>query len=255
MQDPARSAVASGERAPSASAQAAEPELGGAGARTTSSLGLWPWAQLAVQKLMPIERFCELCGVSVTALRDPEQRFSQAICNRLAALALERFGPGAAFEAALGIPRGHFNLLELIARSAPDVRSGLDQGCRFFALLHDGGRLSCEPQPGDAVALRWRPPTEYDVHHAYVELTFAVAVIGLRRETGHDPLVPVAVRFRHAAPADVGRHVQVLGVRPEFGNSVDEIVFDARVATLPLTRSNPELHAVAVRAGTEAIDA
>jgi hypothetical protein len=217
-------------------------------------MGLWPWARLAERRGLSLEAFCEFAGIDVSALRDPGRRFSQPVANRVAELSFAEFGATAALEAALTIEPGHFNLLELIARSAGSVSEGLEQGCRFFSLLHDGGRLVFEQQEEGAIALRWRPPASYDVHHGFVELTFAVAVIGVRRETGQESVAASRVRFSHAAPADSDLYTRVLGVQPRFGADVDEIVFDGEVAALPLRRHNQELHAAAVRSGAELID-
>jgi hypothetical protein len=223
------------------------------GERTTASLGLWPWVQLASSRGMSVERFCELAGVQVTALRDPEVRFSQLDANRVALLAFEHFGPGAAMHAALAVEAGQFNLLELIARSAPTVSAGLAQGCQFFPLLHDGGRLICEQRDGGAVALRWHPP-EYAVHHGYVELTFAVALLGIRREAAVASVAPAELCFSHPAPNDRSAHDSVFGTAARFGAGQDAIVFDRQAAALPLTRDNPDVHAAARKAAADLID-
>lgn len=228
-------------------------ETAGAG-QTTASMGLWPWFRLAVSRGRSLETFCELAGIEVSALRDSGRRFSQPVANRVAQLSFTQFGSNAALEAALTIEPGHFDLLELIARSAASVGEGLEQGCRFFSLLHDGGRLVFERLEAGAIALRWRPLANCYVHYGYVELTFAVAVIGVRRETAQEGLVASRVRFSHAAPADTDLYPRVLGVQPHFSADADEIVFDSSVAELPLRRRNQELHVEAVRSGAELVD-
>lgn len=224
------------------------------GERTTSSLGVWPWAQLAVRSGMSLPRFCELAGVRVSALRDPEVRFSQADANRVAALAFARFGAGAALEAALMIEAGHFNLLEMIARSAPTVSDGLQQGCRFFPLLHDGGQLAFEALEAGAIALRWHPPGGYEVHHGYVELAFAVAVLGIRREVGDLAIAPAELCFRHEGAGDCTRYQQVLGAEARFAAHGDWLAFDAQVASRPLARGSTLVHTEATRAAAELLD-
>jgi hypothetical protein len=226
----------------------------GLGERTTSSLGVWPWAQLAVKNGMPFESFCALAGVEAPALRDPEVRFSQAEANRVAELAIAQFGPEAPLEAARMIEAGHFNLLELIARSAPTVFAGLEQGCRFFPLLHDGGRMAFEALEAGALALRWYQPFGYTVHHGYVEMAFAVAVLGTRREAGDPGIEPAEVCFRHQAPGDRSRFERVFGIAPCFGAPQDRLVFDRHVAGLPLTRGSALVHGQARRTASELLD-
>jgi hypothetical protein len=222
--------------------------------RTTSSLGLWPWVLLAQKNGVSVEQFCERAAVDVSALRDAEVRFAQPVVNRVAEIAYAQFGPGAAMHAALLVEAGHFNLLELIARTAPTVKDGLFQGCRFFPLLHDGGRLRCEPLAGGAVALRWQAPRSYAVHHGYVELTFAVAVLGIYRETAQTALAPDEIGFRHAAPDDRALHARVLGVEPRFDAGDDYAIFSRELCALRLTRENAAVHAAAARAGCESLD-
>ena len=222
--------------------------------RTTASLGLWPWVQLALRAGRRIDGFCALAGVDEGALRDPEIRFSQPVCNRVAQLACKRFGPAAAMQAAALIEAGQFQLVELIARSVPTVGDGLEHGCKFFPLLHDGGHLLYEPLAGGRVALRWDPPQSYAVHHGYVELSFAIIVVGIRRETAVQAFAPQEVWFRHAAPDDLAQHASLLGVEPRFGMPEDRMLFGAETVSLPLTRANPAIHRAAIEAGVVALD-
>jgi hypothetical protein len=222
--------------------------------RTTASLCLWPWVQLALRDGMRIDAFCALAGVSESALRDPAVRFSQPVCDRVAQLVVSRFGPGAPMQAARLIEPGQFQLVELIARSVSTVKDGLEHGCRFFPLLHDGGHLLYEMLAGDRVALRWEPPQSYPVHHAFVELTFAVLVVGVRREAAQPELAPEEVWFRHRAPDDRALHHGVLGVAPRFGMPEDRMLFGAEALRQPLMRANAAVHEAATAAGTAALD-
>lgn len=217
----------------------------------TASFGLWPWVELARRSGMAIEHFCSLAGVELTALRDTGVRFSQGVANRVAQLAHDHFGAEAAMAAALTVEAGQFNLLELVARSAPTVADGLETGCRFFPLLHSGGQLTHEIAANGSHALRWRPPAEFEVHAGYVELTFAVALVGIRRETGHDALLPLEVWFTHEAPAQLGLHEQVLGKAVRFAMPDDRMVLGAEIAALPLTRKNTEIHTAATHIATD----
>jgi hypothetical protein len=222
--------------------------------RTTASFGLWPWVQLAVSKGDSVEHFCELAGIEQSAVRDLGVRFSQPVSNRVAQLAYTRFGAAAAMEAGLLVKAGQFALLELIVRSTPTVRKGLAYGCFFFPLLHDGGHLCCESLAESRAALRWDPPQSYVVHHGYVELTFAVTILGIRRETARPDAMPDEVWFRHDAPDDLSLHTRVLGIEPHFGMPEDHVIFGASMAALRPMRANAEVHRAAADAGTAALD-
>jgi hypothetical protein len=225
--------------------------------RTTASFGLWPWVQLAVNKGESVERFCKLAGIAESALRDPGVRFSQPVTNRVAELAYRRYGSGAAMDAGLLVEAGQFHLLELIARSAPSVQKGIEYGCIFFPLLHDGGHLHYEPLADGRVALRWEPPQSYVVHYGYIELTFAIALLGIRRETAQPDANPDEVWFRHAGPEGPEHralHARVLGVQPRFGMPEDHVIFGAAMAALRLTRENAAVHRAASEAGAAALE-
>jgi AraC-type transcriptional regulator len=222
--------------------------------RTTASFGLWPWVRLAESKGDSIEQFCELAGIAESAVRELGVRFSQPVSNRVAQLAYTRFGPSAAMEAGLLVKAGQFALLELIVRSTPSVSKGLEYGCLFFPLLHDGGHLCYDPLADGGAALRWEPPQSYAVHHGYVELTFAVTLLGIRRETGCPDALPEEIWFRHDAPDDLSFHRRVLGVEPRFGMPEDHVIFGASMAALRPMRADDALHRAAADAGAAVLE-
>jgi hypothetical protein len=243
------------------SEQPTDASAGGAGQgeeaeaarETTSSFGIWPWVELARRNNMPIEQFCRLAGVKLAAVRDPGARFSQRASNRVADLAFEHFGADAAMAATLTVEAGHFNLVELVARSACTVGDGLATVCRFFPLLHSGARLTEEVAADGSHALRWWPIPTFEVHHGYVELAFGVALRGIRRETGDEAVTPREVWFRHAGPAGSKLHAQVLGGSVRFGMPHDCMVLDADAVALRLKRHNGEIHAAAADVAADLI--
>jgi Arabinose-binding domain of AraC transcription regulator, N-term len=230
---------------------AAEPD---SARSTTASFGLWPWVELARRSGMSVEEFCDLADVAPAGLRDAGMRFSQSVANRVAQLAYEQFGVEAAMAAALTVEAGQFSLLELIARTATTVAGGLETGCRFFPLLHSGGKLIHERATDGVHALRWQPPADFEVHPGYVELTFAVALRGIRRETAHEELFPVEVWFTHEAPSRLELHEKVLGAAVRFAMPHDRMVLGAEVAALPLKRENAEIHKAAKKVATTLLD-
>jgi hypothetical protein len=212
---------------------------------TTAGYGLWPWIELVRRNDIDLERLCRYAGVSMSALREPFARWSQTTCNRVAEFAYESIGPDAAMAAARTVEAGHFQLLELLIRSAATVGDGLRIGCSLFPLLHWGGRLAHEQRVNGSRVVTWQPPQEYVVHHGYIELTFGVTVLGIRRETGKAAASASAVTFRHALRGPVHAYESALGCTPQFGAAEDCLVFDATVAKLAMTRQNPELHRTA----------
>ena len=209
---------------------------------TTAGYGLWPWVDLIRRRGVDLEQLCRYADVSINALREPFARWSQTTCNRVAEFAYESVGPGAAMAAAETVEAGHFQLLELLVRTAATVGAGLRIGCNLFPLLHWGGRLTHEVLSNGSHAVTWDPPEDYLVHHGYIELTFGVTVLGIRRETGKAAASASEVAFRHALRGPVQPYESVLGCAPRFGAAQDRLVFDASVARLAMTRRNPEIH-------------
>jgi hypothetical protein len=218
---------------------------------TTASFGVWPFAELARHHGLPIEQFCELAGIEPSALRDPNLRLAQSVANRVAELAQTHFGPDAGIAAAQTVEAGHFNLIELIARTAPTVADGLEHGCQFFPLVHAGGRLMLEVRSDGARALRWWPSPVHVVHPAYIELSFGVVLRGIRRETGQDSLEPTEVWFTHDAPPDDGLYHRVFGAGVKFAMPYACMAFSPKVSALPLTRKNSDVHAAATDVARE----
>lgn len=212
--------------------------------RTTAGYGLWPWVALARRNDVDAERLCDSAGIELRQLRQIFVRWPQTVCNRIAQFSCDEFGPDAAMAAALTVEAGQFQLLELLVRTAATVGDGLRIGCRLFPLLHNGGRVVHGRLSGGEHTVTWVPPKDYPVHFAYIELTFGVTVLGIRREARHD-VTATAVRFRRAAPPRLRLYEQVLGCVPQFGAELDQIVFDAEVASLRMTRRNRDVHAKA----------
>ena len=144
--------------------------------------------------------------------------------------------------AAQTVEAGHFQLLELLVRTAPTVGDGLRIGCWFFPLLHDGGRLVHERLASGAHAVTWLPPENFSVHHAYVELTFGVTVLGIRREARCAHASASEVSLRRGIVEDTSMYERVLGCRPRFGMHEDRMIFDRRVAALGMARCNADVH-------------
>jgi hypothetical protein len=202
---------------------------------------LWPWAQLARRHNVDLERVCTHAGIEISRLRQPFVRWPQSTCNRIAQFACDHFGDDAAMAATLTVEPGHFQLLELLVRTAPTVGHGLRIGCWFFPLLHNGGRLEHERLRSGAHSITWRPP-DHTVHPAYVELTFGVTRFGIRREARAEQAAAADVTFRGPRVTDLTSYARVLGCRPRFDMPEDRMVVDECVAALKMRRSNPEVH-------------
>lgn len=219
---------------------------------TTSTLTSWAWVRLGEQHgSFSLSDVCEAAGVSEGELRDPGGFLTQRGANRVAELAFQRVGPEAAMLAAQLLDRGHFALAELVIRSAPTVRAGVDRACEVFPLLHRGSQLVHEPL-SDRAVIRWHCPPELVVHPAYVELVFAVCLQGIRRETGVEDAHAAAIWFQHDGPQPARAHERMLGpVR--FGAPETRFELAAETLDLPLLRASASAHSSAVNVANEAL--
>jgi hypothetical protein len=221
--------------------------------RPFASIGLWPWVELGRRNGIPIERLAEVSGVRVAELRDPDARLAQGEANRIAELICQQHGPDAGIAAALTVEAGHFTLFELLARTAPTLNDALVEGCRYFSLVHGDARLVYDSPPTGPRIMRLVLPDTYAIHRGFIELTFAVWMVGIRRETAQPFLTPAEVWFRHPAPQETGLYEELLGPGLRFGMPEDHIAFDRATTQAPLSRRNSELHAAAVDAARELI--
>jgi hypothetical protein len=214
-------------------------------------MALWPWVALGAKHDLPIERLAQLAQLTVAELRDPGGRFPQVIANRVAELAYQRVGCGAGMEAAKTVEPGHFTLLELVARTSPTVSRGLAMTCRYFPLMHDDVRLKHHVLPDGANCVTFVSPSEYVVHYGYVELIFAVIVLGMRRETEHANAAPIEVWFTHALPESCTPFEALFGSRVRFAMPENRLMIDEQTSALPMVRKNSDVHAAAVRAAAD----
>jgi hypothetical protein len=206
---------------------------------------------LAKKHEIPIERIAALAQVAIAELRDPGKRFPQVVANRLAELLYQRVGGSAAMEAAQLVEPGHFALVELLARTSPTVREGMGLTCKFFPLLHDDMRLEHEVRPDGAALLRIVSPPRYPVHHGYIELIFAIVMLGIRRETKQQGVAPLEVWFKHRAPVDRSAFEPVLGPGVRFDMPENRWLLGRQVASLRLARENSIVHRDAIRAAAD----
>ncbi|HET6333978.1 MAG TPA: AraC family transcriptional regulator ligand-binding domain-containing protein [Polyangiales bacterium] len=218
---------------------------------TIASFALWPWVALCNNRNLPIERLAQLAHVSVAELRDQAGRFSQVVANRVAELAFQHAGSAASMEAALTVERGHFALIELVARTSPNVSEALKLVCQYFPLIQDDLILQYETRPAQARCLKLVAPQQYVVHHGYIELTFASLLLAIRRETERPDIEPLEVWFAHRAPVDRRPFEALFGPHVRFDMPEHHLVLDRKAAALPLARKNSDVHEAAVRAAAD----
>jgi hypothetical protein len=216
-----------------------------------SSLVLWPWWELADRSGLGREWAMHLAGLEERELRDPDVHVDQRRANRLAAIVTEHYGPDAALAAAEMVEGGHFNLVEMVVRSAPTVADGLGLGAEFLPLIHRGRPLVHTRVDGASI-LRWVSRPDVELHPGYIELLFAVAIASMSREAGCR-IVPRRVWFEHAASTDMQRHRDTFGPEVHFDMPETLLELSAQDAARPLVRANDQFRERATAAARDAI--
>ena len=118
---------------------------------------------------------------------------------------------------------------------------------QFFALVNQRAALELVDD-GPLVRARFVIRAELDAEELRhpVECLIAVLLWTGRRTTGA-ALQPVAVGFRHAAPAELAAHERTFGMVPRFEQPENELVFARAALAMPLLAPSGEMTALAER--------
>ena len=138
---------------------------------------------------------------------------------------------------------GTFPLMMHAALNAETLGEALRHGCHFYRVLTDEITLSLREQ-GDSArfVLRLRRP-DLDTGHVLSETIllcwyrFACWLINRR-------ILLSETTFDYATPAHVAEYHQLYPCPHHFGHRETSLVFDARLLSLPITRSRDELKAL-----------
>ncbi|MDD9947806.1 MAG: AraC family transcriptional regulator [Myxococcales bacterium] len=209
---------------------------------------LWPWI-LAFRDL-GLDPKQELARVGLTEgqLRDPGERIpydkTQALIAGLVACSGRR---DLGLLSARVVEAGHFELLELAARSARTLGAAIEHIVRFFSLVDSGGELSLEP--GDLRSrMSYQAISGHPAHPAYIEYVPALLLLAARRETGRADLCPLRVSFRHAGPEGMPAYGELFGCQVRFNAPATVAVVDSDVLFWPMIRANSRTHRSAISA-------
>jgi AraC-like DNA-binding protein len=155
------------------------------------------------------------------------------------ALASSLDDPGVAIELAQAIAIEDYQLLGfLVMTSATGIAAARNLSA-YLRLLTEGGEWSLAT--GDDVLMaRWRRtvPASGGANE------FAVAqLVHILRQLRQKRLVPLAVSFRHAAPASVAAHERFFGCAITWDADADGVDLDPRSLRFVPRLANPDLHA------------
>lgn len=205
--------------------------------RSASSVHLM--TRLATERGMSLDEVLADSGLTPEMLDDPRaeatarQEF-QVMRNLLSHCGDE---PGLGVIAGRDYHIATYGAWGLALISAATLRDTVEIALRYVDLAFAFTQLRFEEADGEAriyVEDREIPP---ELRRFLVErVVSGIETIG---EDLFATGIPVRrVTFRHRAPADLSRHVEVFGVEPKFGAEANALVFDAALLDLPLPQAN-----------------
>lgn len=177
-------------------------------------------------------------GVDSELLADPDGRVPLEAVYAFVELVVERTGDE---HAPLALVRGldveAFDALGLLALTSATLGEALERTLRYQRIFAEGERYELE-QAGDLVHVRytpWGPPRR--AHVAMAEMFARDLAVHVAQVSGA-PVPGVRVRLRER-PRDPARLAALLGLEPELGGPIDEVIYPAAALEIPIPRADP----------------
>lgn len=205
--------------------------------RNTSSVHIL--TRLAEERGMPTADCLAGTGLLPEAIADPDAAVTARQEVMVIRALLTRFGtePGLGVEAGR---RHHLSLygpwgLALLSSRTP--RDAFEVALRYVDLEFVFGRLSLEESGRDARVVFDDREVPEDVRPFVTERVMSGLRV-LSRELFHSVIPVRRIVFRHSAPVDTTRFVNVFAMEPDFGGPANEVVFDRECLDVPLPQAS-----------------
>ncbi len=204
-----------------------------------------------------VEEVARAVDLDIAALRTPDQRVPGSRVERLFAEAERRtHDPDVGLHMGEWYNPGALNILGYVVLSCRSAADVLDRLARYAAILNDGLRVRVTRE-GDRTLCRLDALDGLDNYltraprHPIEAMSAGVAMT-MRNLTGH-AIEPVAIAFRHEAPADVAEHRRVFGKDVRFDAAENLLAFATSDLDAAVRSANPELLEVFERHADDAI--
>jgi len=156
---------------------------------------------------------------------------------------------------------GALDIVGYVMLSSRTADEALRRGARLVRLLNDGLALDVTHDAGTTTCrlrmLSAETTSVFADARPLIETVLGGAVYQLRLLTER-PVIPLAVRFRHARPSTgMDEHTRLFGIVPTFGADEDAVVLHRRDLDVPLRSANAplllafEMHAEATLAALD----
>lgn len=215
---------------------------------TVWSRAIWPWISAARELGHGVADTLAEHGVAEAEVRDPDRRFSYPRARSLVeALVAETGRPDLGLVAAEMVEPGHFDLLELALRSAPNLEGAISQLMYFYPWFDDGTTVRFE-RLTDMAAITFVPQGDAFVHPAFAEYVMTMLFLAARRETGQHGMNPRSISFRHPCGTSPDGYERVFAAPVQFSAPHYRCCMDLQDLARPMQRANVQTHRRAVSA-------
>ena len=199
---------------------------------------LWPFARLMDDYQAEL-RVMRLAGVGRDALANPDLRIPESLAMQVLQVSLEKTrNPALGLHAGARIEAAELGIMDAVARSAQNLREGLQACNRYMCLLDEGTRAELVAE-GQTVVWRLtplgvdRPPAASDFTLA-AALNLGYQMLGGRR-------APLEVHFTHSEPSYSAEYQRVFNCPIRWRQRQNSIVIPAAALGVSLSGTNRDL--------------
>lgn len=132
-----------------------------------------------------------------------------------------------------------FDVVGYAASASRDIGEALTRIVRYYRIWCDGAEIEFTASANGA-EVKYRTLLDGPPFRQDAEFTLALVVNSIRKLTGNQ-WRPVAVKFRHDAPRELGEHLKVHQCRLEFGARENVVVCPKGTGQLPILSADPHL--------------
>jgi AraC-like DNA-binding protein len=191
-------------------------------------------------------------GLATEDVQDSKRRLDASVQVRLLELAAKELQDDCfGFHLARGFKLGKIGLLYYVMASSERLADALRNAKRYCAINNEGVRLRISLERTFAIGLEYLNIDRLsDRHHMEFWL---VTLVRICRTLTSSRLAPKQIKLRHSRPVtppDVRSH---LGCEIDFAADSDEILFPARIGTLPVVGTDMYLNKLLLQYADEAL--
>lgn len=193
----------------------------------------------------PLAEVCRSAGIDPGIVQRPNSRVPATLMERLWPLAGELTGdPDVGLHSAESYNPGALSIVGYVVLSCRTAGEALDRLTRYAPLLNEGLRVEIDERAGRTTC-RFSAVEGLDsfLHRdaRQVMETLAAGMVVTLKRLATGPLDPLAVSFRHPAPASTQEHLRILGPTVRFGQSLDAVIYSTGTLDTPLISADPGL--------------